>query len=391
MALVLAAHQVFGFRPSPVLKAVVLLASLVSAGGALLILINSAGARRSKRWKAAVAGGAIVAVVLVLIVVYATGSTPATAVEPIGGNLRIAVAPFEHAVEGEPDGRPNEATEALARRFSDRLRDELTAVAEPFRPGVGYRELSIGARSDRRDLEAAADSVDAHVVVFGRVETDTEARRASLQALVYVSPLAVPRALEVAGTYPLGAAIEVPGDLLGGDPIVEQRMESELEDRVAGLAELARSVLLLGSGEYDAADDALAALARDPSPSNRDLVTFLRGVVALQRRDFNGAAAMFRSVADADPTNGRALLGSAEVELQRVLPGGDECRAAVISAEELGELAAMYRRGSRGRRPARFVRRRAKHRGGGPSPPPPGRRSQRCRGPAHSGRRAARD
>ncbi|MGD9705566.1 MAG: tetratricopeptide repeat protein [Acidimicrobiia bacterium] len=345
VAVVLAAHETFGFRPSPVARALVLVTALLSACGALYVAINAIGPQRSRRWKLLVGSTAMVVSGLILGLVYITSDEPvAASADPIPGNLRIAVAPFQHRETGSDSTQVVAATRSLADRFAEDLREELDAVADPFQPGVEYRDIAVGEESDRGELERAARIVDAHIVVFGSVQTDEDHREATMQAYAYVSTLAVPRALEIAGSYPLGDPVEARGDFLAGDPIAEQAMQVELQQRVSDLARFSRGLLLFGSGDYVAADDAFASVERVWQSGNGQLVTLMRGAVALQQRRLDAAASSFRKILESEPDNGRALLGSAEVMLQRLLPTGPSCAVPSDVDVDVAELIGVYRR-----------------------------------------------
>jgi tetratricopeptide (TPR) repeat protein len=341
---VLAAHQALGIQPGPLARALVLVAAFLTSAGGLMVALNAIWPDRSIRWKIVAGTIALVVAALLIWLVYVTSDGLVDADDPILGDVRIAVAPFEHREEGSEDARPVDATRSLAQNLANDLREELAAQAGTLELAVGYRDIAAAEGHDRAELEDAARSVDAHIVVYGVVETDEEGRRATMQPYVYVSTLAVPRALEIAGAYPLGDPVVTLGDLLGGDPVAEQPIQTALRSRVSDLARFARGLVLFALGNDDAADEAFAGVETVWQRGNEHLVTLMRGAVAVHQRRLDDAEAFFRAILDADPDNGRALLGTAEVMLQRTLPSGPDCKAPSDAGPDLAALRDLYRR-----------------------------------------------
>lgn len=237
------------------------------------------------------------------------------------GNFNIAVAEFG-AVDANGRAVASPAADALAADVHERLRDELSGIAEE---GFSVQLRSpgetgkLGGPTPLRRAAAAAElagRMKADVVVYGTLELSDPS---GFRPEFFVSATKLPGAEELFGQYDLGSRVEVRGDI-SSNPVVQRDLREQVLGRARALAEFILGLSYLAVSQPGPALEHLEAARDAPGWDERDgkeVLLVMLGHAAARTGDLDKAKAAFDQALALEPEYSRAQIGQADLIFQR--------------------------------------------------------------------------
>lgn len=244
--------------------------------------------------------------------------------EVMSGEFNVVIADLTERSEEE------NSVSVQSRSFSSALGDDLVdgfsqgsprqLQVEVLRVGADFLIDSADSNERAGQARTLAELVNADMVIYGSISFDGTLpdRRTEIVPEFYLTPRAVPDALELVGAYRFGV-VRSPFD-------VSQRPE-ERPDIFIQLDELTRQLIQFSSGlmqfrggQYSGALQTFQSLGEDgdwPTDAGPEIVPLFVGNMQGILGDLDLAEEAYTHSLDFRPRYGRALVGLAEVRFQR--------------------------------------------------------------------------
>jgi tetratricopeptide (TPR) repeat protein len=270
--------------------------------------------------------------VLPVLIVAALAFGAAGFVGPAQMSGRFNVAIADVGIQG-PDGRMHRSAESqlLTRWVVDRVKEANGASPQGgvslWHDGLSLREkrtrlgmISGETAQDRAEAAARlADRINAHVVIYGHITSDSSPPRLILE--FYVAPRVRLESTAVVGRYQLGDPIPVPAGF-EKDPLAAEALATRVQDRSALLFWL---MLGLRDDLLGRPADALATLRQAEAQlttlreqgDGKEHLYYLKGRAALFLDSYDEAEAALQQALASNPGYARAQLALGSVYLDR--------------------------------------------------------------------------
>jgi tetratricopeptide (TPR) repeat protein len=304
-----------------------------------------------------IAAGVVLITLSTAVIAFSSSGAASLLGKParMTGLFNIAVANF-----GELDANGHVHASEDGRRLSEwlyeALQTEYTKNPDLARlvnveiwhgtPGLFGRTIEFGVLQDETATHQLADKVNAHVVIYGNVNPESEPP--GLELKFYIAPQLRSEASSVIGSYSMGQPIPVKLPFDPKDPVGNIATGDSLSTRSAALSLLTIGLTYELAGKYQKAYDlfqqAEATLA-DLEPGNgQEIPYFFMGREALfLKKDQDAETAFGQALTASNQQYARAQIGLGSVYLFRAQNAKPEQRQAALN--DLAQAITNYEKG----------------------------------------------
>lgn len=261
------------------------------------------------------------------------------------GNVNIALIKFQ--ITGDIEKGDREVFEQRYKNVLEDIATELnnTSKSIEIRPPSQSERITI---RDREDAAHFAESINAHIVVYGTLDLRGE-NVAYLQPEIYIAPhIIFDEGAEITGSYRLGDPIFIP-NLSAVD--VSETIRTSLENRLQTLMDVGIGLTYYTDGDYGEAQKIFEGALENTAWGNPDVIFLLSGNAALKLNQldeaenyYNNANDAFQAISlESDTEYARALIGLGSVAYIRARGGHENKGLDDINPAEFMHAIQFYK------------------------------------------------